>query len=70
MSTSISSIVFANNLVVVKVVVVDCVGSNAIVDISETSEYMSLYTTIKLTPEVQYLSGDGTENNPYKIKEN
>ena len=44
--------------------------SDAIVDISETSEYMSLYTTIKLTPEVQYLSGDGTENNPYKIKEN
>lgn len=44
--------------------------SNAIVDISETSEYMSLYTTIKLTPEAQYLSGDGTESNPYRIVEN
>lgn len=33
-------------------------------------EYKYLYVTIKLTPEAQYLSGDGTESNPYKIVEN
>ena len=36
----------------------------------DTNDYYNLYVTVKLSPEVLYLSGDGTESNPYKIKEN
>ena len=36
----------------------------------DTNDYYNLYVTVKLSPEVLYLSGDGSEENPYKIVEN
>lgn len=45
-------------------------SSNGVVYHGNTNGYYNLYVTIKLTPEVQYLSGDGTKEKPYKIVEN
>lgn len=44
-------------------------SSNGIVYYKDTNSYYNIYVTIKLPSESLYLSGDGTAENPYKIKE-
>lgn len=43
--------------------------NNGRVILKEANEYEQLIFTAKLAPEVLYLSGDGSKENPYKIKE-
>lgn len=45
-------------------------SSNGILQTIDTYEYKKLYVTIKLPSETLYASGNGSEDNPYRIVEN